>query len=77
MPSIVVIKSKLENPMEWFSKNMQYDSNWSFDEQLNENHMGQIYMKQSNHTTSFEDLSEEAFFGLKIRHGLHLLTTKN
>lgn len=42
MPSIVVIKSNLENPTEWFSENMQCDSNWSFDEQLNEYHMDQF-----------------------------------
>lgn len=63
MASVFVVKGKLENPMEWYSSSCKCDTNWMFDTQFKAYHLGSVYMKQSGDTTSFEDLSEQEFFG--------------
>lgn len=46
MPSVFVVKAKMENPMEWYSEMMKCDSNWTWDKQLEAYHLGAIYIRQ-------------------------------
>lgn len=71
-----MIKEKIERPMEWYSAKMKCDESWEFDEQLQAYHMGSIYIKQYDHATSFEDLSEDEFFGWDISSWIALADHK-
>lgn len=66
MPSIFLIKGKIENPMEWYSKEMKSNAEWKYDEGLGSYHAGNIYMTELEDGVSFEDLSEEDFFAWEI-----------
>lgn len=76
MPSVFTVKEKIEKPMEWYSKNMKCASQWEFDEQLKAYHLGPIYIKQCDDTTSFEDMSENEFFGWDTSSWIELAGNK-
>ena len=76
MASVFVVKAKIKNPMEWYSKKMKCDSDWEVDEQLKSYHLGPVYMKQHDDTTSFEDLSESEFFGWETSAWIELADSK-
>lgn len=76
MASIFVVKEKIEKPMEWYSTVMKCDSKWEFDEQLKAYHIGEVYMKQSDNAVSFEDMSENEFFGWKTSSWITLAEGK-
>lgn len=63
MASIFVVKEKIEKPMEWYSTMMRCDSQWEFDDKLQAYHLGPVYMNQRDNTVTFEDMSENEFFG--------------
>lgn len=63
MASVFVIKGKVEEPMEWYARVMKCDSKWEFDGILESYHIGDVYIKEESDRISFEDMSEEEFFG--------------
>lgn len=63
MASIFVVKGKIETPMEWYARVMKYDSKWEFDGILGFYHLGEVYIKEDSDRVSFEDMSENEFFG--------------
>lgn len=67
MASVFVIKGKVDMPMEWYSREMGIDSPWEFDDILkmyrNLGRFGYVYLKESEDSVSFEDMSENEFFG--------------
>lgn len=63
MASVFVIKGKIENPKEWYSNVMNCDSDWKLDDNINMYHLGTVYMKEYSDGVSFEDSSENDFFG--------------
>lgn len=63
MPSVFVIKGKVDMPMEWYSREMRIDSTWEFNDILKMYHIGEIYFKESEDSVSFEDFSENEFSG--------------
>lgn len=76
MPSVFVVKAKMENPMEWYSKMMKCDSNWTWDAQLEAYHLGPVYITQRNDNISFEDMSENEFFGWETSAWITLADNK-
>ena len=62
MPSIFLIKGKIENPMEWYSKKLASNAEWKYDEESESYHTENIYMTEYENGVSFEDMSEEDFF---------------
>lgn len=64
MPSVFIVKETIEKPMEWYSTNMKCDSPWELNEQIKAYHIGPVYMRQFGDAVSFEDISENEFFGL-------------
>lgn len=63
MPSVFAVKGEIENPMEWYSKKMQEEPQWEYDERLKAYHSGAVYLKQTEDAVFFEDMSENEFFG--------------
>lgn len=63
MASVFVIKEKVDAPMEWYSKAMKCSSEWTYDDKLEAYHLGSVYMNECDDSVSFEDMSEDAFFG--------------
>lgn len=67
MASVFVIKGKMDTPMEWYSREMGNDSPWEFDDILKMYHIsgsfGDVYLKEREDSVSFEDMSENEFFG--------------
>lgn len=63
MASVFVIKGKVDMPMEWYSREMGNDSPWEFNDILKMHHIGDVYFKESEDCVSFEDFSENEFFG--------------
>lgn len=63
MASIFLVKEKIETPMDWYSRAMKCSSEWAFDDTLKLYHLGDVYIEECNDGVSFEDMSENAFFG--------------
>lgn len=63
MASIFVVKEKTEKPMQWYCKAMKCDSEWEFDDILKSYHLGDVYIKEGSDSVSFEEMSENEFFG--------------
>lgn len=63
MASVFVIKGKMDTPMEWYSREMRCDSDWEFDDVLKNYHIGDVYFSENKDRVSFEDMSENEFFG--------------
>lgn len=63
MASIFVVKEKIEAPMEWYARIMKCDLKWEFDDILKSYHLGEVYIKEAYDRVSFEDMSEDEFFG--------------
>lgn len=79
MPSIVVMKEKIENPKEWFEKEFQEEGEWETDSILGEYRLGNIYLKEGEDYTSIEDMEELIFLGwdteswIKVASGKELI----
>ena len=76
MPSIVVMKEKLANPKEWFEKEFQEDGEWETDSFLGGYRLGNIYLKEGEDYTSFEDTEELAFLGWDTESWIKLAAGK-
>lgn len=76
MPSVLMVKGKLEKPMEWYSTQRECNAPWEFDEPLNAYHLGPVYLKQGNDAASFEDMSENEFFGWDTSSWIELAGSK-
>lgn len=76
MASIFVVKGKIETPKEWYSKAMNCDLNWEFDDILQSYHIGNVYMKEYSDRVSFEDMSENEFFGWETSSWIALANGK-
>lgn len=76
MASVFVVKGKIEKPMEWYSRVMDCDSNWEFDDKLNSYHLGNVYMEECSDSVSFEDMSEDEFFGWETSSWIELADGK-
>ena len=63
MASILIIKEKIKNPKEWYDKVMQNSVEWEYDEILKSYHVRNVYLTEKENSVSFEDMSEEVFFG--------------
>ena len=63
MASILIIKEKIKNPKEWYDKVMQNSTEWEYDEILESYHVGNVYLSEKENSVSFDDMSEEVFFG--------------
>ena len=63
MASVFIIKEKINNSKEWYDKVMQNDEKWEYDDILESYHTGNVYLTEKENSTSFEDMSEEVFFG--------------
>lgn len=63
MPSIFIVKERLENPKEWYDKAMENQKEWEYDEILKGYHTGTVYLLEREDSTAFEDMSETEFFG--------------
>lgn len=61
MPSIFIIKSKIENPTEWYDRKFANDIEWEEDEFLESYHAGDIYISVKDEMVSVEDMSELTF----------------
>ena len=72
MASVFVIKGKMEMPMEWYSREMGSEFNWEFDNIMQSHHIGDVYIKECEDSVSFEDLSENEFFGWETASWLAL-----
>lgn len=62
MPSVFVVKEKLEAPMEWYTRTLECGSPWEYDETLKSYHAGDIYLREGPDRVTFEDTAEEVFF---------------
>lgn len=63
MPSIFIVKEKMENPKEWYDSMMNNREVWKFDDNLNSYHTRSVYLQERVDEVAFEDMSEEEFFG--------------
>ena len=63
MPSIFIVKEKIENPKEWYDSVMSNQSEWEYDDILKTYHIQSVYLLERADETAFEDMSEEEFFG--------------
>ncbi|MBQ7776892.1 MAG: hypothetical protein IJ379_13330, partial [Lachnospiraceae bacterium] len=63
MPSIFIVKEKIENPKEWYDNVMSNQDGWEYDNNLNKYHTQNVYLLERADETAFEDMSEEKFFG--------------
>ena len=76
MPSIFVLKEKITSPMEWYSRMMKKTAEWEFDNLLETYHLGSVYLFESSNGVSFDDMSEEEFFGWKVSSWIALADGK-
>ena len=67
MPSIFIVKEKIENPKEWYDRVMNNQSGWEFDNILKKYHTQNVYLLERVDETAFEDMSEEEFFGWDVQ----------
>ncbi|MDE7224987.1 MAG: hypothetical protein K2O34_14565 [Acetatifactor sp.] len=63
MASVFVVKGKIDTPREWYARETGCDSEWEYDELLKAYHTGEVYIKEEDDSVSFEDMSENEFFG--------------
>ncbi len=66
MPSIFIIKEKIENPKEWYDRMMNNQGIWKYDDYLGKYYTHNVYLLERADETAFEDMSEEEFFGWDI-----------
>lgn len=76
MASIFAIKGKMEKPMEWYSRESGSSSDWEYDDILKMHHIGDVYIKECEDSVSFEDMSENEFFGWDTSSWLALAGNK-
>lgn len=63
MPSIFVIKERVENPKEWYDKAMGNNEEWVYDSIQKLYHTGSVYLIERENETAFDDFAETEFFG--------------
>lgn len=76
MPSIFVLKEKITSPMEWYSRMMKKTGEWEFDNLLETYHLGSVYLFESSDSVSFDDMSEDEFFGWEVSSWIALADGK-
>ncbi len=67
MPSIFIVKEKIDNPKEWYDCVMNNQGGWEFDDILKKYHTQNVYLLERIDETAFEDMSEEEFFGWDVQ----------
>lgn len=76
MASVFIIKEKIVNPKEWYDKVMENNENWEYDEILQSNHTGNVYLTEEENQILFEDMSEEVFFGWETSEWIKVADNK-
>lgn len=61
MSCVFMIKEGMEDPKEWYNKEIGCDADWEYDKILQKYHTGSIYLIEEDDYTAFVDLSESLF----------------
>ena len=76
---VFVIKEEMENPMEWYDKEIGNDADWEYNKILNAYHTGSVYLAEGDDYTSFQDHANFLFVSwdvsdwIKIASGRELI----
>lgn len=72
MSCIFIIKEELENPEEWYNKEIGNDKEWEYDKILMTYHTGSVYLIEEDDYTAFEDHSESLFVSWETSRWIEL-----
>ena len=61
MVYIFIIKKEMENPKEWYDKEIGNDEEWEYEKILMPYYTGSIYLIEEDEYTGFEEQSESLF----------------
>lgn len=76
MPSVFIIKEKIENPKAWYDKEFGNNVEWEHDEILKSYYADNVYIFEKEDAVSFQDMSDLYFISWDVNAWIKLAAGK-